>query len=47
MKKLISLALAAVLILGNVSMCFGADTSIRYSYRTKNLIEYDTINPVL
>ncbi|MCF0150972.1 MAG: S-layer homology domain-containing protein [Firmicutes bacterium] len=46
MKKLISLALAAVLILGNVSMCFGADTSIRYSYRTKNLIEYDTINTV-
>lgn len=46
MKKLISLVLTAILILGSVSVCFGADTSIRYAYRTKNLIEYDTTNNV-
>ncbi len=46
MKRFISLALAALLVLGSISFSFGANNSIRYGYKTRTLNQYDSTNTV-
>ena len=46
MKKIISVMLIAVLLLGSFGTCFGTEGQIRYGYRTKTLSQYDTTNTV-